>query len=65
MIPITDMDYVELYAKKLKEDNSLFKQQKMIIESQIKSSNSLFLNMFGNKNFKQNARIYLKSVGLI
>ena len=25
---MNDLDYVELYAKKLKEDNRLFKQQK-------------------------------------
>lgn len=64
MKPMTDLDYVELYAKKLKEDSSLFKQQKMLIESQMKSSSDVFNNMFG-ENFKVNARKYLRGIGLI
>jgi hypothetical protein len=62
---MTDLDYVELYAKKLKEDNSLFEQQKMLIESQLHSSASVFKNKFGDKNFKENARKYLREIGLI
>lgn len=62
MKPRTDMDYVELYAKKLKEDNSLFRQQKKLIESQLKSSSSLFKNMFGKADFKENARKYLRKI---
>ncbi|PIN87103.1 hypothetical protein COV19_01245 [Candidatus Woesearchaeota archaeon CG10_big_fil_rev_8_21_14_0_10_44_13] len=62
MRPKTDLDYVELYAKKLKEDNSSFKQQKKLIESQLKSSSSLFRNMFGKADFKEKARKYIKSV---
>lgn len=66
MIPKTRLDYVELYANKLKEDNSLFRQQKMLIESQMSASRSLFRSMFGaGKEFKINARKYLKSIGLI
>ncbi len=66
MIPIKDSDYVELYAEKLKNDNSLFKQQKMLIESQLHSSSSIFRKMFGKgDSFKINARKYLKSIGLI
>ena len=60
--PKTDMDYVELYAERLKEDNSLFKQQKKLIESQLRGSSSLFRNMFGQTHFKENARKYLKSI---
>ena len=60
-----DLDYVEFYAKKLKEDSTIFKQQKILIESQLKASSQLFKNMFGEKNFKQNARKYLREVGLI
>ncbi|MBU1051121.1 MAG: hypothetical protein KJ718_01050 [Nanoarchaeota archaeon] len=64
--PIKDMDYVKLFAEKLKKDNSLFKQQKMLIESQLQASRSLFRNMFGTgEEFKKNARIYLRKVGLI
>ena len=62
MKPKTDLDYVELYARKLKDDNIFFKQQKKLIESQLKSSSSLFRNMFGEVNFKQKARKYIKSL---
>ena len=65
MIPKTRMDYIEIYAKRLKEDNSLFKQQKMLIESQLHSSSALFKGMFAKgKEFKANARKYLSSIGL-
>ena len=66
MIPKRDIDYVELYPKKLKNDNSLFIQQKMLIESQMRSSSELFKNSFGkNEIFKKNARKYLKKINLI
>ena len=61
---MTDLDYVILYANQLKKDESLFEQQKKLIESQFKSSSSLFRNSFG-KDFKTNARKYLKGIGLI
>jgi len=62
----TDMDYVKLFASKLREDNSLFKQQKKLIESQLHSSRELFRKRFGTgKNFKKNARAYLRKIGLI
>ncbi len=35
MKPKNDLDYVELYAERLKEDNRLFKQQKKLIESRL------------------------------
>lgn len=60
----SDMDFVELYARRLKENNSLFSQQKVLIESQMKSSRSFFKN-FLKGNFKKNARDYLKKRGLI
>ena len=44
---LTDMDYVELYAKTLKNNPELFKQQKILIESQLKASRELFLKRFG------------------
>ena len=59
-----DLDYVELYAEKLKKDNRLFAQQKKLIESQLKGSSSLFKNAFG-KDFKEGARKYLRSVGIL
>lgn len=66
MTPRTDLDYIELYANKLKKNNSLFKQQKMLIESQLHGSSDLFKKMFGTqKSFKINARKHLKSIGLI
>tara|TARA_Y100000310_G_C20379859_1_gene667562 strand:+ start:251 stop:439 length:189 start_codon:yes stop_codon:yes gene_type:complete len=58
------IDYIKIYAEKLKQDNSIFKQQKLLIESQMKGSSSLFKNMF-KKNFKKEARDYLKKRGLI
>jgi hypothetical protein len=63
--PIKDLDYVELYAEKMKEDNSLFKQQKVLVESQLLGSSSLFKNMFSEGDFKVLAREYLRKVGLI
>ena len=60
------IDYVELYAEKLKSDNSFFQQQKTLVESQIKGSKELFHNMWGSgEKFKKNAREYLKKRGLI
>ncbi len=59
-----DEDYVELYARRMKEDNSLFKQQKMLIESQLQASSSLFRKMFSG-DFKTKARKYLREIGLI
>ena len=63
-LELTDLDYVSIYAKKLKEDNKYFKQQKMLIESQLKASQSLFKNTF-KENFKKEAREYIKARGLI
>ena len=63
--PLTDMDYVVIYADKLKQDNSLFAQQKILIESQLKASASLFENMFRGKDFKKSAREYLKERGIM
>lgn len=57
----TDKDYITFYAKKLKKDNSVFKQQKVLIESQLNGSSSLYKKRFGIGNkFKTNARKYLK-----
>jgi len=62
----TRLDYIEFYACELKKNNSFFNQQKMLIESQLQSSSSLFRKMFvSQKNFKDNARKYLKGIGLI
>lgn len=63
--PKSDGEYVIYYAEKLKGDRALFKQQKILIESQLQSSQSFFKNLFGEDNFKENARIYLKKVGII
>lgn len=65
MKPRKRSDYVRMYAERLKKDNSLFRQQKMLIESQMKMSSSLFSNMFGRKDFKRKAREYLRSRGLL
>ena len=61
MIPKENIDYVILYAKKLKVDNSYFYQQKKLIEGQFKASKQIFMNKFGSgQEFKDNARAYLK-----
>lgn len=59
-----ELDYVELYAEKLREDSSLFEQQKKLIESQLQGSSSLFAGMFSS-DFKAQARKYLQKIGLI
>jgi hypothetical protein len=60
------LDYVELYATALKNNNKLFKQQKILIDSQLQSSSSIFRNMFGTGyEFKRKAREYLKRIGLL
>lgn len=63
MIPKSDMDYIEHYAVQLRENPVFFKQQKLIIESQLRGSLLLFRGMFGEGGkFKINARKYLKSI---
>ncbi len=65
-IPLTDLEYVEVYANKLLENSILFSQHKKLINSQIIFSRELFEQMFGvGREFKTNARIYLKEIGLI
>ena len=62
----TRMDYIKIYAEKLKEDNSLFRQQKMLIESQLQGSSQIFRSMLGDgDDFKQKARAYLRKVRMI
>ncbi len=61
---LNDLDYVRIYSEKLKKDNRFFAQQKLLIESQLKSSSTLFKKMF-KKNFKLNARKYLKDAGFL
>lgn len=63
---MNDLDYVEIYAKELKADSSLFKQQKRLIESQLQSSRAIFKEKFGaGKDFIINARKYLREIGLL
>ena len=65
-IPKTDLEYVEFYSNELKKNNSFFEQQKRLINSQIRSSKSLFLKTFGKgEMFKKNARDYLKGRGIL
>ena len=60
-----NIDYIKLYAEKLKNNHQLFSQQKMLIESQLYASSSLFKKMFEGHDFKENARKYLRKRGLI
>ncbi len=63
---LTELDYVQIYSEKLKNDSNAFKQHKKFIESQYKGSASLFSKSFGRGNtFKKNARIYLKKRSII
>ncbi len=64
MKTMCDLDYIALYAKSLKKDSRLFRQQKQLIDDQIKASQSLFKNSFRG-DFKLNARKYLRGIKLI
>jgi hypothetical protein len=65
-IPKTDEDYILLYAEELNSNPSeIFKQQKILIDSQMISSRSFFQNLFKGKNFKEEARKYLRERNLI
>ena len=59
------IDYVKFYAEKMRDNNQYFKQQKMLIDSQIIASRSLFKNKFKGSDFKKEAREYLREVGLL
>ncbi len=65
MKKLTDLDYVELYASKMKHDNRLFVQQGRLIDSQMQSSSAIFRNMFKGADFKTGAREYLRKIGLL
>jgi hypothetical protein len=63
---LRDIDYVERYAERLSKDNSLFRQHKILLESQMQASIFLFRRRFGtDEEFKRNAREYLREIGLI
>lgn len=63
--PKKNLDYIEIYSERLKNDNSLFDQHKRFIESQLKASSSLFKEAFPETEFKELARRYLKGRLLI
>lgn len=65
MRDLGELDYVKLYAEKLKADNSLFVQQKLLIDSQILASRSLFSKILAFPGYKKQARRYLKGVGML
>lgn len=62
---MTDLDYVEYYAEKLKQDNKFFVQHKLLIDSQILASRSIFRNKFKGQDFKTEARKYLRELKII
>ncbi len=64
-IPLTDLEYVEFYAQQLLNNPKFFEQQKMLINSQLKSSKATFQNMFSSKNYEPESRAYLHEIGLI
>lgn len=63
-IPKTDLDYIEIYAEKLRENPEFFKQQKELIDSQLSSSSELAKKRFSRENFKVQARAHLKEIGV-
>ena len=63
-IPKTDLDYIKIYAEKLRENPKFFKQQKELIESQLSSSSDLTKKRFSRENFKVQARAHLKEIGV-
>ena len=63
--PKSDLDYVEFYAEKLKENPKFFIQHRSIINSQIKGSISLFEYLGKGEIFKKNARKYLEGIGKV
>ena len=64
-IRLRELEFIEYFAIKLRNDNRLFLLQKKLIESYLHSLHNYFKNKFGDKNFKENARKYLKKIGLI
>jgi hypothetical protein len=65
-VPEADRDYILLYAEELnKNPKEIFHQQKILINSQIISSRSFFQNLFKGKNFKLEARKYLRERKII
>ena len=63
-IPKTDLDYIVVYAEKLKENPKFFKQQKELIETQLSSSAALAKQRFSKENFKTEVRAHLKEIGV-
>lgn len=63
-IPRTDLDYIEVYAEKLRENPEFFKQQKELIDSQLSSSSELAKKRFPKENFKFQVRAHLKEMGI-
>ncbi|MEK6927343.1 MAG: hypothetical protein AABX11_02830 [Nanoarchaeota archaeon] len=63
-LEISDSEFVKLYAEKLLLDKSLFEQQRILIESQLKATNEIFRKLFGD-NFEENARKYLRATNRI
>lgn len=58
--PVSNLDYVVYYAKKLKVNPRYFSSHKKFIDSQYKASQNLFRKRFGvGDEFKRNARKYL------
>jgi len=64
-IRLRELEFIEYFAIRLRNDNRLFNLQKEIVEGHIHSLNKYFKNKFGDKNFKENAREYLKRMDII
>jgi len=64
-IPEEDIDYVEIYAEKLKNNPKFFKQQKELIDSQLTISSDLTKKRFSKENFKSEVREHLRGIGVL
>ncbi|MCX6750023.1 MAG: hypothetical protein NTZ83_01045 [Candidatus Pacearchaeota archaeon] len=64
-IPKTDLDYVILYAEKLKENPKFFVQQKELIDSQLTASSELTKKRFSKTDFKNSVRKHLREIVII
>jgi len=63
---LNDLDFVIVFARMLREDNSLFEVHKRVVESHLDLLNYTFKNRFGSgESFKKKAREYLRKRGLL
>ena len=66
MKKLKEIDYIAFYVDQLKENpDKYFEQQRMLINSQLQISHEMAKKRFGDSNFKENARKYLREIGIL